>query len=119
MRKQHRTLLNVVVATLAGSLAIGLSLAVRVWLAGSEPFFPGKPKPSDKSACRANLMLIDGAKATWALETSRTTNDIPVPSNLYGVNAYIRDRPMCPSGGAYDIRRVGAKPTCTLPGHTL
>jgi len=71
--------------------------------------------------CIANLKTIDGAKATWALEAKKVNSDIPTPTELFGLSAYIRDVPLCPKGGAYRIGRVDMKPQCSLAhlGHTL
>ena len=72
-----------------------------------------------ESACIANLKQMDGAKATWALEHEKTTNDIPTDSDLFGSTAYLRVKLTCPAGGIYKIRTVGEKPLCSVPGHTL
>jgi len=95
---------------------IGLLAAIAI------PNFVKARTASQKNACIANLKQIDGAKATWALEQKKTNSDTPVASDLFGANAYIRDTPACPGGGAAYITTVGAvdtKPTCNISGHTL
>jgi hypothetical protein len=69
--------------------------------------------------CIAKLRNIDGAKATWALENKKTDADIPTDADLFGPTAYMRQKPQCPQGGVYTIARVGDRPTCSVPGHTL
>src|SRR5580765_3530408 len=70
-----------------------------------------------KNTCICNLRLIDGAKQDWALSNYKTNTDIPTWVDL---KPYLGgDLPKCPSGGSYTLERVEAKPTCTIPGHTL
>ncbi len=80
---------------------------------------PRRPGCSPKFVCIANLKPVEGAKATWALEHHKTTNDIAADSDFFGTNAYIRIKPQCPSGGSYKIGTVDQKTTCSIPGHTL
>lgn len=74
---------------------------------------------SSKNSCIAWLMQIDAAKATWALEHQKTTNDIPTEAELYGAVNYLRDVPTCPQGGRYTIGRLDERPRCSFPGHDL
>jgi hypothetical protein len=74
---------------------------------------------STRNACIANLKMIEGAKATWALENKKTNSELPAATDLYGTNAYIRDEPTCPQGGKYVIGSVEKKPHCSIPGHTI
>jgi hypothetical protein len=88
--------------------------------ASQDIFFP--PPIRTRSigvACIANLKCIDGAKATWALENQITNNAAPLDSELFGANAYIREKPTCPAGGVYIIGAVSQKPRCSIPGHTI
>jgi hypothetical protein len=71
------------------------------------------------NVCINNLRLIDGAKQQWALEKSKTPNDIPQPQDLlpyFGPNAQF---PQCPGGGRYTLNAVNKAPTCSIPGHVL
>jgi hypothetical protein len=70
-------------------------------------------------ACTGNLRALDGAKHTWALENKKAGDAIPEDADLFGSDKYIREKPTCPSGGAYLIGRVSRKPRCTVPGHTI
>jgi len=53
------------------------------------------------------------------MEKNRSINDIPADTELFGPNAYIRHKPICPNGGGYRVGAVGQKTLCTIPGHTL
>lgn len=80
---------------------------------------PFSPRYTPKQECWATLKQIEGAKGEWAWEQHKTTNDIPLDADLFGTNAYIRFKPVCPEGGTYRLGRVGEKPTCSVPGHIL
>ena len=75
------------------------------------------------SSCVNNLRVIDGGKQQWALEYSKTTNDIPSRDDVL---PYIRhgsqnELPRCPQGGTYILGRVGELPKCSIGGlsHSL
>ena len=70
-------------------------------------------------SCIAQLKQIDGAKATWALEHQKKADDAPLDSDLFGPNAYIAYKPVCPRGGTYTIGKVGEYARCTIPHHSL
>src|SRR5438067_13707213 len=78
------------------------------------PNFVKARTASQKTACIANMKQIEGAKATWAMETKKTSSATPVATELYGATLYIRETPGCPGGGTYVISPVDTKPTCTL-----
>ena len=72
----------------------------------------------ERSACIANLKLIDAAKLQWALVNSKAEDAIPTAQDLL---PYFKDAvfPVCPSGGVYTINSVAQTPTCSIPGHAL
>ena len=73
--------------------------------------------PPAAESCRANLRQMASAKRTWALERNKTTNDIPVWSDI---GPYLKAVPLeCPRGGTYTLGRAGQVPTCSAPGHTI
>ena len=72
---------------------------------------------SQTNACIENLAKIDGAKHAWAVETKQATSSTPVPDDLYGPSLYIRDTPVCPGGGVYELNALSTKPTCNISGH--
>jgi hypothetical protein len=72
-----------------------------------------------RNACIANLKQLEGAKANWALESHKTTNDTPVSRDLFGKDSYIFSEPKCPAGGVYTLGKVGVPPRCSIEGHSL
>ena len=85
-----------------------------------------KPRPlscrrccTAKVACIANLKQLDGAKACWGLENSKSTNDTPRDANLFGPDAYIRTKPTCPVRGDYTLGGLDERPRCSIPWHKL
>ena len=76
-------------------------------------------KTSARTACVANLKAIEGAKAVWALENKKGDADVPSDADLFGTDKNISKKPECPGGGAYDLKAVGEKPTCTIADHVL
>ena len=107
-------------AGLAVTLLAGLGMcAVPAAYEGAMSFWSRlfRESCSCRSACVMNLRAIEGAKATWALESRKTTNDIPADSDLFGPDSYIREKPQCPQGGVYTLGKVGEKPTCSVRAH--
>jgi hypothetical protein len=73
-------------------------------------------RESVKSAqpCWSNLLSIEGAKETWALETHAPPG---TPVTLSNLLPYLSVAPTCPVAGAtYIIGRVGDEPRCTTHG---
>jgi hypothetical protein len=64
--------------------------------------------------CSSNLVRIDAAKQQWALETNASDDAIPTWQDLVGVDKYLRETPVCPSGGTYSINSVALYPGCTF-----
>lgn len=96
---------------------IGLLAAIAI------PNFIKARDISQRNACIANLKQLEGAKATWAMETKQGDASIPVDADLMGALNYIRETPLCPATGAYDYGTVATSPTCSLSaapkGHSL
>ena len=70
------------------------------------------------NACVNSLRQLDGAKQQWAIENSKTTNDVP---SWDDIRPYIGRGLRCQKGGTHMIGRVGEPPTCSIggPGHSL
>jgi prepilin-type N-terminal cleavage/methylation domain-containing protein len=92
---------------------IGLLAAIAV------PNFIKARSLSQKNACIENLRQIFGAKHSWALETKKAATDVPQDSDLFGSNLYIRAKPECPAAGTYTLDQIDAKPSCSIPEHSL
>src|SRR5262245_10477404 len=91
---------------------IGLLAAVAI------PSLNTARKKANKTACISNLKTIAGAKVQWALEAKKSDADMPADGDLFGPGKAIDEKPSCPSGGTYDLKSVGEKPTCTVPEHS-
>ena len=71
------------------------------------------------TACINNLRQMNDAKSQWALETHKNSNALPVDTDLFGIGLYIKNKPLCPAGGQYDLRIVSETTLCDQPGHEL
>src|SRR6476646_3626160 len=67
-----------------------------------------------KDSCNSILKQLEGAKASWALENHKSGNSVPVDSDLFGEDRYIRRKPICPLGGTYTLGRVDEYARCTV-----
>lgn len=80
---------------------------------------------AQQKLCIANLKQIDSAKHQWAHEKNKSGTDTPVDDDLFGTNAFLARKPVCPGGGADYITTVGnlnTRPSCSLAtsdGHRL
>ena len=80
---------------------------------------------SRRGVCIANLKQMQNAKVQWACEHRKALTDVPAESDLIGASNYLRDKPVCPSGGNDYITTIGQVDqyaTCTISlveGHTL
>jgi len=69
---------------------------------------------SPARVCQENLYKIDGAKEQYALEHNLAEDAKVSMSDLIGPQAYIRQTPICPSGGTYTVNVMGTDPTCSI-----
>ncbi|MST94348.1 MAG: prepilin-type N-terminal cleavage/methylation domain-containing protein [Pedosphaera sp.] len=83
------------------------------------PSFIKAQNTAKRQTCLANLCAIEGVKTTWALEQKIGTSTAPSDTDLFGPANYIREKPLCPASGSYDLKAVDARPTCTVPDHTF
>ena len=108
---------------LTGTILSGISLimlpVIGLLAAIAIPNFVRAREAAQRNACMANLRIIDGAKASWALENKKRETDTPTDADLFGPGKYIRDKPVCPQGGVYWLNPVDTKPTCGIQGHQL
>ena len=113
-------------------LIIGILLAIAV------PNFIQARETSRTKSCVANLYQINSAKLQCSMDNSLAANDTtstfvidgttpttPGTNGTYqlvsgpGVVAYIRRKPVCPSGGTYTPGNVGLAPQCSIPADNL
>ena len=105
------------------SFTIILAVIAVVVLAVGVPNFIKARSSRAAAPCINRLRQIESAKAQWALEQSKTTNDLPTWSDLFPYIAlsftnsfWTNGGPVCPEGGVYILGRVGELPTCSLGG---
>jgi len=65
--------------------------------------------------CIQNLKVIDNSIQQWAMETKKEAG---APVTAADIRGYMRDLPVCPSGGksfadSYEITVTDAQPVCT------
>ena len=110
-----------------------LGTAIFLSLAILPNFVVLRPVPSHANTCINNLRNIDLAKNIWALENNKVTNDLPtwdeIKRYLDHTKPYYKfdsknNLPICPTGGAYVVGKIGDMPTCSLgdtvtPAHVL
>lgn len=113
-RKSGFTLVEIMIVV----AIIGLLAAIAI------PNFVKARQTAQANTCVANLKQIDGAKEQWALETKQLPSANATFAVLVGTDAYIKNTPTCPTGGAYAPGLVNVLPTCsiatsTTPAHIL
>ena len=77
------------------------------------------PRSLATDACVNNLMTIQAVKQDWAAEHHKLSNEVPMDSDLFGPDKYIRERPLCPLGGTYTLGAVSEPARCSIPRHRL
>jgi len=78
-----------------------------------------RPGYAPINGCKANLMQIQAAKATWAEERGKGATDVPTASELFGPDAYIRERRSVPWAGPIPSGRSLPSLDVQVTGHTL
>jgi len=71
--------------------------------------------PSAFNICINNQRSIDAAKERWVMSTS-ATNGTVIDWNQIAAD-FPRGLPQCPSGGKYNLGKVGEPVTCSIPEH--
>jgi hypothetical protein len=104
--------------------AVGISIIAVIasgilTVAAHDGFFRVRCSLPMSTACISNLKMLEGAKGTWALEKAVGSNAVPTDADLFGVDLYIREKPVCPAEGTYTLGAVHQKPRCSIRGHTI
>lgn len=81
------------------------------------PSFGSATKKAQRQSCAINRKNIDGAKASWALETRQPSDAVPTDADLFGDGKYIDHKPDCPARGDYSLNAVREKCTCSVSVH--
>ena len=105
-RTQGFTLVEILIVI----LIIGMLLSVAV------PQFMRARQTGQAKACQHNMKQIFGSKERWAMDTHKGNDDTPTMSDLVVPGLYLKNTPMCPSGGTYTIGRMDQIPTCSIGG---
>lgn len=93
-------------------LIIGILLGIAV------PNFLRARESSRTRTCVANLRQVEAAKEQAAMELRMVGTDTPTQAQLEP--DYVKNWPICPSGGTYTIAAINADPTCSVGGtHVL
>jgi len=90
-----------------------LAIASGIWVGGLVG------RDSQAQSCIAGLAQLQGAKAAWALEHEKASEDLPSWNDLIGPGRYLEQMLRCPAGGAYTLGVMGELPRCSIPGHVL
>jgi len=102
-------------------IAIPLGFLVLLFALLAIPGLVPHHEQAHRAVCVNNLKLIENAEEKWASEHGKKPSETPTDQDLFGTNAYFKEKPTCPDGGAYDLGAVGEKPGCSLAtkGHKL
>jgi len=100
-------------AILASGLLVLLTCAFVLRYAYDQKQLRAKRHNSGVNVCRANLRVIESAKALWATEHKKAANDVPKEAEIIATN-YMHEIVRCPDGGKYDLRAVAERPRCSF-----
>jgi hypothetical protein len=101
------------------SVVLGVLLLVAIMivlLTVTIPNFIKSHKTVSASLCTNNLRIFEEAKAKWALDHSKMTNDVATWDDIlpYLPAKLTNSIPVCLDGGVYTLGRVGSPPTCSI-----
>lgn len=71
--------------------------------------------PSAFNVCVTNQRILDGAKEVWTTSVG-AQNGAAIDWNQIA-SEFLRGLPQCPSGGKYDLGKVGESVTCSIAEH--
>jgi prepilin-type N-terminal cleavage/methylation domain-containing protein len=93
---------------------IGLLMAIAI------PNFTKARQLAQARACVENITQIESAKTQWGLDARKGNDDTPTTANLFGLGAYIRVEPKCPTdNGSYNLKTLGERASCAIHGDGL
>ncbi|HRI44731.1 MAG TPA: type II secretion system protein [Fimbriimonadaceae bacterium] len=89
-------------------------LVIGILASIAAPQFMKARESSRAKTCASALKQIESAKSQWALELGKGEDAAPHMNDLV---PYVKEWPICMSGGTYTIGKVGEIATCSA-GHT-
>lgn len=105
-RRRGFTLVEIMIVV----LVIGILMAIAI------PNFVHARESARSRSCRANLYQIQGAKERWAMDNNQPGTATPNMTDLVAPGVYLKGTPLCPSGGAYEVRPLYEPPRCSVGG---
>jgi prepilin-type N-terminal cleavage/methylation domain-containing protein len=103
------TLLEILIVVAVLGILVGMAF----------PNFLKSRANAQKQICIENLSQIESAKQIWGVENGKKDGDSPADGDLFGTTRYMKQKPLCPAGGSYDLTAVGENATCNISGHSL
>jgi prepilin-type N-terminal cleavage/methylation domain-containing protein len=107
------TLIEIMIVV--GIIGVLIAIAVPGWIR--------QRSISQARVCQQNLRSIDEAKEMCALAESYESGHVLVWDDIYTPNniqhSFLKNRPVCPTGGSYILHPVGTFPECSLGGTLL
>lgn len=103
-RRRAFTLIEILIVV----AIIGILLAI------ATPAFQNARTSSKAKACQSNLKNILSAKERWAMDTNKSSTDVPANGDL--APYYVHSTPVCPEGGTYTLGTLREVPVCSLGG---
>jgi type IV pilus assembly protein PilA len=83
------------------------------------PYYVRARENSQRASCLNNLAQIDSAKQQWGVEKGKSNGDMPADTDLFGLEAYLKAKPVCPTGGEYTVNPIGTNATCSITSHVV
>lgn len=80
------------------------------------PSFLRARETTRAKSCAQNLKKIQWAKDAYVMDNHLSESVVPTESDLYGPDKYIKQAPVCPSGGTYTINSLSVDPNCSVGG---
>lgn len=74
---------------------------------------------AQRSACVANIRMMQGAKQVWAVEQKKEAADRPSDADLFGPGLPMKQKPVCPGGGEYSLNNLDQMPGCSVSTHEI
>jgi prepilin-type N-terminal cleavage/methylation domain-containing protein len=91
-------------------------LIIGMLLATAAPNFVHAREGSRAKSCQYNLQQVQSAKERWAMDNNRASASTPTMAELAVPGVYMRNEPVCPSGGTYTVGRLDQIPVCSRAG---